>query len=115
MSIWDMPEFAPEKKYVLFERVGDSVEGSVVDVSIQRWADGTVAPKITLSTESGLQVITAGAALLKQALAEKRPEVGDFLRVSLTSVQERSPGRWLKIFSVEVFRPEPAGFEVAPF
>lgn len=106
MSIWDSPELnIPSKKYVNFDVIGDSAEGVVTDVGLQNWNDGTFAPKITLSDEAGEKIITAGQIRLKIALAEKRPEVGDYLKVSLTHIEDRGAGKMLKHFQVEVTKP----------
>ena len=103
-SIWDNPEINVIKKYVTFENVGDSVEGTITDIGLQSWEDGTVTPKITLDTEEGTRIITAGQVRLRIALAEKRPEVGDYLRVSLIGIEDRSEGKFLKHFAVDVTR-----------
>jgi hypothetical protein len=102
MSIWDSPEFNGSKRYVNFNVPGDSVSGKVTALGIQNWSDGTVAPKIELATESGEQIITAGQIRLKIALTEKRPEVGDFLSVTLTHIEDRENGKSLKHFDVTV-------------
>ena len=105
MSIWDNPEINVLKKYVTFENIGDSVEGLVTEVSIQKWTDGTSAPKIVLDTDEGEKIITAGQVRLKIALIEKRPEVGDYLKVSLVSIEDRSEGKFLKHFVVDITKP----------
>jgi hypothetical protein len=102
MSIWDSPEFNGSKKYVNFDVPGDSVSGTVTHLGIQNWSDGTFAPKIELATESGEQIITAGQIRLKIALTEKRPEVGDYLSVTLTQIEDRGNGKSLKHFEVIV-------------
>jgi hypothetical protein len=102
MSIWDSPELNGSKRYVNFDIPGDSVAGRVTALGIQNWNDGTFAPKIELATESGEQIITAGQIRLKIALAEKRPEVGDFLSVTLTHIEDRGNGKSLKHFNVVV-------------
>jgi hypothetical protein len=102
MSIWDNPELNGNKKYVNFDVPGDSVAGLVTGIGIQNWNDGTIAPRIELSTESGHQTITAGQIRLKIALSEKRPEVGDYLTVRLTNIEDRGNGKFLKHFDVLV-------------
>jgi hypothetical protein len=102
MSIWDSPELGAPKKYVNFENVGDSAEGVVTEVGLQNWSDGTFAPRITLSDELGSKTITAGQIRLKIALTEKRPEVGDYLSVTLTQIENRGNGKTLKHFDVIV-------------
>jgi hypothetical protein len=105
MSIWDSPELNISKKYANFEAIGDSVEGVVTEVGLQTWSDGTFAPKITLSNDSDEKIITAGQIRLKIALTEKRPEVGDYLKVSLTHIEDRGAGKMLKHFEVDVTKP----------
>ena len=102
MSIWDSPELNISKKYVNFENIGDSVEGVVTEVGLQNWSDGTFAPKITLSNNLDEKIITAGQIKLKIALTEKRPEVGDYLKVTLTNIEDRGSGKMLKHFQVDV-------------
>lgn len=106
MSIWDSPEFNGSKKYVNFDIPGDSVSGTVTGLGIQNWSDGTFAPRIELSTESGEQTITAGQIRLKIALTEKRPEVGDYLSITLTHIEDRGNGKSLKHFDVIVNKPK---------
>jgi hypothetical protein len=111
MSIWDSPELNISKKYANFDSIGDSVEGIVTDVGLQNWSDGTFAPKITLSSETEEKIITAGQIRLKIALAEKRPEVGDYLKVSLIHIEDRGAGKMLKHFQVDVTK----SLSTAPF
>lgn len=105
MSIWDSLELNAPKNYVNFETIGDSAEGVVTEVGLQNWSDGTFAPKITLSNELGSKIITAGQIRLKIALIEKRPEVGDYLSVTLTQIENRGNGKTLKHFDVIVNKP----------
>ena len=105
MSIWDNPEFKSEgtsSTYVNFKNIGDSVEGTVLSVGLQTWDDGTVAPKITFHTSVGERIMTAGQVRLKMALAEKRPEQGDYLAVKFVSIEDRGGGKTLKHFDVDV-------------
>jgi hypothetical protein len=105
MSIWDNPEFKSEgtsSTYVNFKTIGDSVEGTVLSVGLQTWDDGTIAPKIILHTSEGERTLTAGQVRLKMALAEKRPEQGDYLAVKFVSIEDRGGGKTLKHFDVAV-------------
>ena len=104
MSIWDNPEFKSEgsSAYVNFKNIGDSVEGTVMSVGLQTWDDGTVAPKIILHTGGGERTLTAGQIRLKMALADKRPEQGDYLTVKFISIEDRGGGKTLKHFDVDV-------------
>ena len=113
MSIWDNPEFKSEGSgtYVNFKNIGDSVEGTVLSVGLQTWEDGTVALKITIHTSEGERTLTAGQIRLKMALADKRPEQGDYLSVRFVSIEDRGGGKTLKHFDVDVRKT----VETAPF
>jgi hypothetical protein len=103
MSIWDNPEFKSDGgTYVNFEKIGDCVEGTVLSVGLQTWKDGTIAPKIVVHTLAGEKTLTAGQVRLKMALAEKRPEQGDYLSVKFVAVEDRGGGKTLKHFEVDV-------------
>jgi len=104
-SVWDTNTFAAESKYVAFTTVGDKVEGTVTAVGVQTWNNGDISPRITLATATGEQTVTAGQIKLKILLAEKRPEIGDTLSITLTQIESRSMGKTLKHFDVQVFKP----------
>ncbi len=102
MSVWDTPELQTSSEYVKFENVGDTVSGTVVNITAHKWDDGSVSPQILLQTGEGQQTVTAGQVRLKAMLAEKRPEVGDLLKITLTGVEKRAGGKTLKLWDVDV-------------
>lgn len=102
MSVWDTPELQTSSEYVKFENVGDTVSGTVINITAHKWDDGSVSPQILLSTVDGQQTVTAGQVRLKAMLADKRPEVGDLLKITLTGVEKRAGGKTLKLWDVEV-------------
>lgn len=102
MSVWDTPELQTSSEYVKFENIGDTVSGTVVNITAHKWDDGSVSPQILLSTSEGQQTVTAGQVRLKALLAEKRPEVGDGLTITMTGVEKRAGGKTLKLWDVEV-------------
>ena len=104
MSVWDTPELQTHSDYVKFENAGDTVTGTVVNISAHKWDDGSVSPQILLDTAQGQQTVTAGQVRLKAMLAEKRPEVGDGLTITMTGVEKRAGGKTLKLWDVEVTR-----------
>lgn len=105
MSIWDEPELQPDGEYISFAKVGDVAAGTVKSITVQRWDDGSVAPKIQLLCDDGEEkTLTAGQVKLKAALQEQRPEVGDHITVTLTSIEPRGGGKTLKHFDVVVAR-----------
>ena len=120
MSIWDNPEMSVGGDYVKFDNIGDTVSGKILVVGIKRWDDGSVAPQLVLDTADGEKTLTAGQVRLKAALAEKRPEEGDTLTVTLRDIEKRAGGKTLKHFDVAVARngdpaaPAPAAPAPAP-
>jgi len=88
--------------YAKFENVGDTVSGKVIAIGAHRWDDGSVSPQITLDSADGEITVTAGQVRLKAALAEKRPNVGDSLTITLTQIEKRAGGKTLKHFDVTV-------------
>ncbi len=102
MSVWDTPELQTSSEYVKFENVGDTVTGTVVNITAHKWDDGSVSPQILLQTVEGQQTVTAGQVRLKAMLAEKRPEVGDLLKITMTGVEKRAGGKTLKLWDVDV-------------
>lgn len=104
MSVWDTPELQTSSDYVKFENAGDTVTGTVINISAHKWDDGSVSPQILLQTGEGQQTVTAGQVRLKAMLAEKRPEVGDGLTITMIGVEKRAGGKTLKLWDVEVTR-----------
>lgn len=104
-SVWDDPEIRTAGDFITFETVGDTASGTIVAVRAHRFDDGKVVPQILLATDDGEErTLTAGQVRLKAELAEKRPEAGDHLKVTLTEIEKRSGGKTLKHFAVEVTR-----------
>lgn len=109
MSIWDDPDLKIGGEFFKFENVGDTIGGTIHVVRVHRFDDGTVAPQLLLTTEDGTErTVTAGAILLKRALAEHRPEAGDTIVITLTEIEKRAGGKELKHFEVLVDRGDPA-------
>ena len=102
MSIWDDPELRMSSDYVSFENVGDSVAGTVINVRAHRFDDGKVVPQLLLDVDGEEKTVTAGQVRLKAALAEKRPEPGDAISITLTEIEKRAGGKTLKHFDVKV-------------
>lgn len=102
MSIWDDPSLQVGGDYVKFENVGDSVQGELLSVGIHKWNDGTVSPQLIIRTEDGEKTVTAGQIRLKAELAEKKPEAGDLIKITLSDIEKRQGGKTLKHFDVQV-------------
>lgn len=102
MSIWDDPELQVSDDYVKFENPGDSITGTITAIRIHRFDDKAVPQVIVRTPEGRDRTITGGQARLKALLAEKRPEVGDTITVTMTHVEKRTGGKTLKHFELEV-------------
>lgn len=90
--------------YVKFDEVGDQVIGVIKDVREGRTFNNDPCPELVLEDDDGDErIVTAGQVLLKQALAEKRPNVGDKIRITYSGVGEAQPGKAPpKEFTVDV-------------
>jgi hypothetical protein len=121
-SVWDDPDLrGGNGAYVKFDAIGDTVTGTVVNITAHRWDDGSVSPQVLLDTADGEKTVTAGQVRLKSALAEQRPERGDAITITLSDIEKRSGGKTLKHFTVNVVRagdvaavPQAATVEAAP-
>lgn len=103
-SVWDDPSMQVGGDYVKFEKIGDSITGTIIEVTAKRWDDGSISPQLLLDTAEGTKTVTAGQVRLKAALAEQRPEKGDRISITLSDVERRSGGKTLKHFDVTVTR-----------
>jgi hypothetical protein len=110
-SIWDDPEMFPSGDYITFDKVGDTVTGTITAIRRHMFDDGKIAPQLGLDTTDGPRTLTAGQIRLKTALATARPNIGDLLTVTLTAIVKRPGGKTLKEFDVVVGQapPTPTG------
>jgi hypothetical protein len=112
-DFWTDPEMFESGDYVKFELVGDKVEGTIAAIKRHQFDDGKVVPSLELETPDGPKTLTAGQIRLKNALAEKRPGVGDYISITLTEIEKRAGGKTLKHFEV-IVGPKPAAAPAAP-
>lgn len=102
MSIWDDPDLRMSSDYVSFESVGDSVAGTIINIRAHRFDDGKVVPQLLLDVDGEEKTVTAGQVRLKAALAQKRPEPGDLITITLSEIEKRAGGKTLKHFDVQI-------------
>lgn len=91
--------------FVKFENVNDSVIGIIKEIREGKDFNGNPCPLLVLevSEEGDEKTLTAGQVLLKAALAEKAPQVGDKIRIVYSGVGDAKPGKApAKQFTVEV-------------
>lgn len=103
-GFWNDPSVKPAgSDYMKFEKVGDSIEGTVAKLGKRTFNEGTADERVAVEVtfvEEGVPVMTAGQVLLMRALYELQPEPGDFLRVTLTGIEKKGT-KTLKLFSVD--------------
>lgn len=89
--------------YVKFNEVGDQVIGVIKEVREGKDFNRQPCPELVLETDDGEKTLTAGQVRLKAELAEKRPQVGDKIRVVYSGVGDAKPGNAPpKLFTVDV-------------
>jgi hypothetical protein len=101
---FDYDKYAGSGEYVKFEDVGDQVIGVIKDIREGRTFNGDPCPELVLEDDEGDErTVTAGQVRLKAALAEKRPQKGDRVRIVYSGVGEAKPGKAPpKEFTVDV-------------
>ena len=87
-----------------FEDVGDEIIGGVTDIKTGRDFNGNPCPQLQITTDDGDEkIVTAGQVMLKRALAEQAPQVGDRIKITYSGVGDAKPGKApAKLFSVAV-------------
>lgn len=109
MTTFDYKKYAEGGDFVKFDEVGDAVIGTVKEVREGRDYNGNPCPELVLevSDDGDEKTVTAGQALLKAALAESAPAVGDRIRITYSGNSQGKPGRNpAKQFTVDV-KPGP--------
>ena len=101
---YDWDEFKNTGDFVSFREVGASVTGVVKMIRTGTDFNNNPCPEIILEDDKGEErTVTAGQVLLKAALAEKAPQVGDKIRIVYSGVGDVRPGKApAKQFTVEV-------------
>jgi hypothetical protein len=101
---FDYDKYATSGEYVKFEEVGDQAIGVIKDIREGRTFNGDPCPELVLEDDEGEErTVTAGQVRLKAALAEKRPQKGDKIRITYSGVGEAKPGKAPpKEFTVDV-------------
>lgn len=103
-SIWDQPAMQVADNFVTFTAPGDTVTGKVQAVLAHTFADGSVAPQLVLDVGGETKTVTCGAIRLKATMAEKRPDVGDTVTITLEREEPRGGGKTLRHWVVDVVR-----------
>jgi hypothetical protein len=101
---FDYDNYLDSGDFVKFTNVGDQIVGVIKEIREGKDFNGSPCPELILETEDGEEkTLTAGQVRLKALLAEKRPQVGDKVRITYSGVGAASPGKAPpKEFTVEV-------------
>lgn len=103
MSIWEDKELLDSLSggaFFKFETPGDSIQGTITEQDLKRWPDGKLDPQLTINTEQGSMVVTAGQAQLKRKLAGIAPEPGDWIAIEYVGEKSIAGGKAAKQFEV---------------
>lgn len=102
---FDYDKYAQSGDFIKFDEVGDQVIGVIKEVREGKDFNGNPCPELVLELDDGEEkTVTAGQVRLKAVLAEKRPQVGDKIRITYSGVsRDAKPGRApAKEFTVDV-------------
>ena len=106
-GFWDDESLRPAMGEVMkFDTVGDTVTGTIKSLGKRVFEEGTPRERWVIEVvfnEDDARTVMAGQVLLKQALWEARPDVGDGLTIELVAVSNTA-GKTLKKFPVAVTR-----------
>lgn len=104
MSNFNWDEFKQTGDWVRFDNVGDGIIGVIKALRQGTDFNNNPCPELVIETEDGDEkTVTAGQVLLKAALAEKQPQVGDKIRIVYSGVGDAKPGKApAKQFTVDV-------------
>jgi len=114
MSEFNWDDYAQAGDWVSFNEVGDQVVGRIKSVRIGTDFNGNPCPELVLEVndEGDEQTLTAGQVMLKAALAEKAPRVGDRIRIIYSGIGDAKPGRApAKLFQVDVKPGHPSDLQ----
>jgi hypothetical protein len=108
MSDFEWNNYTQTGDWVQFKEVGDGVIGVIKAIREGQDFNQNPCPELIIETDDGEEkTLTAGQVMLKAALAEKAPQVGDKIRVVYSSIGVARPGKApAKMFTVDV-KPGP--------
>lgn len=100
MSIWD--EFRHAENRWKPEEKGDEIAGTIVSIRVRQWDDGGRSPELLLRADTGEEVsVTANQVQLQRKLAERAPNVGDWVKITYLGLEKLQGGKTLKHFDVD--------------
>jgi hypothetical protein len=99
---------------IKFNTVGDTAVGNIVKFEHRSFASGD-APQITLMCDDGeIRAVLCSPMALQNQLKEKKPRVGDRIRIVFTEEKHTGQPSPAKLFEVDVIRKEDLANQSAP-
>lgn len=94
MSGYNWDDYKSTGEWISFRDIGDQVIGDIIAIRTGTDFNGNPCPELILRTDDGEErTLTAGQTLLKSALAEQAPQVGDKIFIKYTGNTEAKPGK----------------------
>ena len=102
MSNFNWDEFKQTGDWVTFKDVGDTAIGDITAIRAGQDFNGNPCPELVIKMDDGVErTVTASQVMLKSALAEQAPQVGDRIRIVYSGVGDAKPGKApAKLFDV---------------
>lgn len=115
-SVWDDPTLQITDSFFSWKDkpAGTNITGVVQSIGIHTWSDGKACPQFILDVDGEEIGLTVSQIGLKRIMAEQRPEVGDTISVTLTSIEPRPGGKTLKHYDMVTTRKGAAPVAPAP-
>ncbi len=104
MPVFDYDQFPEENSdYISWDQPGDQTIGTIKEIREGTDFNGNKCPELILEVneDGDEQTLTAGQAMLKQLLAEQRPQVGQKIRITYTGDERTDRGGTKKLFTLE--------------
>jgi|SRR5690554_2844561 len=103
MSDFDWDNYTQTGDWITFKSIGDQVVGIIKAIRQGKDFNGNPCPELILEVDGDEKTLTAGQVMLKAALAEQRPSVGDKVRIRYSGDGDARPGKApAKLFTVDV-------------
>jgi len=101
---FDWGEYAVSSGYQSWQEPGDELIGTILVVRQGEDYNGNPCPELIVRTEDAEDItVTAGQAILRNRLAEQRPQKGDRIRIAFVGYLEAQKGKQpAKDFEVQV-------------
>ena len=96
---WDSMDSSP---YVKWDTIGDTISGTITDISVGQDFNGNPCPVLGITTTEGEgRILSCGQANLKQQMIALKPNVMQTITVTFSSEEKATKGM-RKVFTIEL-------------